>query len=101
MIYGEVRDKAAYDMLNGANTGHKVWSTLHARSAEKAVQRLVNMVFKEIIELIDFGNGKPIYNTLFKFVVEGKNPDGTIRGRHYRVGKLSQDRAEFLVDEFA
>ncbi|MCR8964098.1 ATPase, T2SS/T4P/T4SS family [Brevibacillus halotolerans] len=136
MIYGEVRDKAAYDMLNGANTGHKVWSTLHARSAEKAVQRLVNMVLehgskmgtdaigkmivqavdiiyfqkkypdnvrrvKEIIELIDFENGKPIYNTLFKFVVEGKNPDGTIHGRHYRVGKLSQDRAEFLVDEFA
>ena len=46
MIYGEVRDKAAYDMLNGANTGHKVLSTLHSRSAAKAVQRLINMVLE-------------------------------------------------------
>ncbi|WP_217992968.1 ATPase, T2SS/T4P/T4SS family [Brevibacillus laterosporus] len=60
MIYGEVRDKAAYDMLNGANTGHKVWSTLHARSAEKAVQRLVNMVLEHMSKMGTYAIGKMI-----------------------------------------
>lgn len=136
MIYGEVRDKAAYDMLNGANTGHKVLSTLHSRTAPKAVQRLINMVLehgskmppdaigrwiaesidiivfqklyadkkrrvKEIIELLDYKDGQPIFTYLFRYIVEGRNEDGTLYGKHYRTGKLSPDTAELLVDEGA
>jgi pilus assembly protein CpaF len=136
MIYGEVRDKAAYDMLNGANTGHRVLSTLHSRSASKAVQRLINMVLehgskmstdaigkwisesidliifqklyadrkrriKEIIELTGYENGEPIFTHLFRFVVEGKNEDGTFKGRHYRTGKISKEVAELMIDEGA
>ncbi|WP_240377248.1 CpaF family protein [Bacillus piscicola] len=136
MIYGEVRDKAAYDMLNGANTGHRVWCTLHSRSAARSVQRLKNMVLehgskmdadsigswiaesidiiifqklyedkvrrvKEVIELVDYKQGRPIFNTIFKFVVEGKNADGTFQGRHYRTGKLSRESAEHLIHEGA
>ena len=133
MLYGEVRDKAAYDMLNGANTGHIVTSTLHARSAPRAVQRLINMVLehgskmstdaigkwvaesidiiifqklykdnkrrvKEIIELQDYKNGEPIYNTLFKFVVEGKNEDGTLKGNHYKTGIISEELVDHMID---
>ena len=136
MIYGEVRDKAAYDMLNGANTGHRVFSTVHSRSAPKAVQRLINMVLehgskmppdaigrwiaesidiivfqkeyadkkrrtKEIIELIDYKDGQPVFNYLFKYIIEGRNEDGTFRGRHYRTGKISRDIAELCIDEGA
>src|SRR5690625_82439 len=132
MINGEVRDKAAYDMLNGANTGHRVWCTLHARSATRSVQRLKNMVMehgskmdsnsigswitesidiiifqklyedkvrriKEVIELVDYKDNKPIFNTIFKFVVEGKNEDGTFRGKYYRTGRLSRESAEHLI----
>ncbi|MFF0828871.1 CpaF family protein [Brevibacillus sp. NPDC003359] len=44
MLYGEVRDGAAYDMLNGGITGHKIMGTAHSRSAPDTVQRLINMV---------------------------------------------------------
>ncbi|WP_374724089.1 CpaF family protein [Calidifontibacillus erzurumensis] len=136
MIYGEVRDKAAYDMLNGGNTGHRVWSTLHARSAARAVQRLINMVLEhgskmdtnaigkwvsesldiiifqklypdnvrrisEIIELTDFKDGKPVFNSLFKFIVEGKDENGKIIGNFYRTGRISLETAEYLIDEGA
>ncbi|WP_026701656.1 CpaF family protein [Salibacterium aidingense] len=136
MIYGEVRDKAAYDLLNGANTGHRTWSSLHSRSAAKSVQRLKTMVqehgskmdsesigqwisesidiivfqklyednvrrVKEVIELKDYENRKPKFNTIFKYVVEGRNEDGTFRGRHYRTGKISKDTAEQLIHEGA
>lgn len=136
LIYGEVRDKAAYDMLNGANTGHKVLSTLHSRTAPKAVQRLINMVLehgskmstdaigrwiaesidviifqkqyadkkrriKEVIELNGYENGHPLFTYLFRYVVEGRNEDGTFNGRHYRTGRISKDIAELMVDEGA
>jgi pilus assembly protein CpaF len=136
MIYGEVRDKAAYDMLNGANTGHKVLSTLHSRTAPKAVQRLINMVLehgskmsteaigqwisesidiiifqklyadkkrriKEIIELKGYKEGQPLFEYLFRFVVQGRNEDGTFNGRHYRTGRISKDIAELMIDEGA
>lgn len=132
MIYGEVRDKAAYDMLNGANTGHKVWSTLHARSATRAVQRLKNMILehgskmdpdsigswiaesidiiifqylypdnvrriKEVIQLLDYKDGKPVFNKLFEFVIEKIDEDGNYIGKHYRTGKISKELAEFFV----
>lgn len=44
VVIGEVRDKAAYDLVDAANTGHQVFSTLHANSAEDAVTRLVNLI---------------------------------------------------------
>lgn len=136
LLYGEVRDKAAYDMLNGANTGHRVLCTLHSRTAPKAIQRLINMVLehgskmdtdsigrwisesidiiifqklyadkkrriKEIIELTGYKNGQPVFTDLFRFVVEGRNEDGTFRGRHYRTGRISKEIAEIMVDEGA
>jgi len=136
LIYGEVRDKAAYDMLTGANTGHRVMCTLHTRTAPKAVQRLINMVLehgskmstdaigqwisesidvivfqklyadkkrriKEIIELKGYEGGHPIFEYLFRYVIDGRNEDGTFNGRHYRTGRISQDVAELMVDEGA
>ncbi|MCM3716580.1 Flp pilus assembly complex ATPase component TadA [Alkalihalobacillus oceani] len=136
MLYGEVRDKAAYDALNGANTGHRVWTTLHARSAARAVQRLKNMILehgskmdsesigkwiaesidiiifqklypdnkrrvKEIIELVDYKNGEPIFRTLYQYIIENVHEDGSIEGRHYRIGQLSRESANYLIDEGA
>lgn len=136
MIYGEVRDSAAYDMLNGAVTGHRVWSSLHSRSAVKAVQRIITMVqehgskmstdaigkwitqaidviyfqklysdnvrrVREIIQLVGFEDGVPQFRVLFKFIVTGKDDEGNIIGRHYRIGQITKDLAEYLVDEGA
>lgn len=136
MIYGEVRDKAAYHMLNGANTGHKVWSTIHARSATNAIQRLKNMILehgskmdpdsigawivesidiivfqqlypdkvrrvKEVVQLIDYKDGKPIINKLFEFVIEDMDENGNYIGKHYRTGRINRELAEFLLHEGA
>lgn len=135
-LYGEIRDKSAYDVLNGANTGHCVWTSIHIRSADKAPQRLINMILehgskmdtesigkwvseaidiivfqklysdnvrriKEIIELVDYKDGKPVFNTLYKFIIEGKDEDGRIIGKHHRVGRISRELAELLIDSGA
>lgn len=44
VVIGEVRDKAAYDLVNAANTGYTVYSTLHANSPEDTIIRLQNLI---------------------------------------------------------
>ncbi|GAC1699906.1 MAG: hypothetical protein NVS9B4_00240 [Candidatus Acidiferrum sp.] len=40
IIVGEVRDHAAYDMLQAMNTGHESLSTIHAANALEALERV-------------------------------------------------------------
>lgn len=45
IIVGEVRDKAAYDMLQAMSTGHDgSMTTVHANDAHGAIERLVNLI---------------------------------------------------------
>ncbi len=45
IIVGEVRDAAAYDMLQAMNTGHDgSMTTVHANDAEGAIERLTNLI---------------------------------------------------------
>lgn len=45
IIVGEVRDHAAFDMLQAMNTGHNgSMTTIHANGADEAIPRLVNLV---------------------------------------------------------
>lgn len=51
IVVGEVRDGAAYDMLQAMNTGHEgSMTTVHANDAYGAIDRLVNLI-SEIGEL--------------------------------------------------
>jgi len=95
---GEIRDEeAAQQALIAANTGHAVWTTIHANSAKEGATRFLQLngntaaaasqiattfdffvfqkkmpggkrVITEISELIGFrGNEEPILNTIFKY----------------------------------
>lgn len=45
LIIGEVRDEAAYDMLQAMNTGHDgSMTTTHANDPDGAVERIVNLI---------------------------------------------------------
>lgn len=44
VVIGEVRDAAAFDLTDAANTGHQVFSTLHANGPEDAIVRLTNLI---------------------------------------------------------
>lgn len=44
VVIGEVRDQAAYDLVNAANTGYTVYSTLHANGPEDTIVRLENLI---------------------------------------------------------
>lgn len=45
IIVGEVRDEAAYDMLQAMNTGHDgSMTTVHANDPEGAIERLTNLI---------------------------------------------------------
>jgi pilus assembly protein CpaF len=45
IIVGEVRDEAAYDMLQAMNTGHDgSMTTVHANDPEGAIERLANLI---------------------------------------------------------
>lgn len=52
IIVGEVRDAAAFDMLQAMNTGHEgSMTTLHANSTRDALSRLENMILMAGMEL--------------------------------------------------
>jgi pilus assembly protein CpaF len=111
LCIGEIRDEAAAKQsLNGMNTGHTVWSTIHANSAREAAIRLVQLngntsaaasqvatsidiiIFQkklkngvrkitEIAELLRYeGTEEPILNTIFKYQSRTK--------RQVQVGKI-------------
>jgi pilus assembly protein CpaF len=44
VVIGEVRDQAAYDLVDAANTGHNVYSTIHANGPDDAIVRLTNLI---------------------------------------------------------
>ncbi|MNW44030.1 putative conjugal transfer protein [compost metagenome] len=113
LLIGEIRDEeAAKESLNGANTGHIVWETIHANSAEEAAIRLLQLngntsaaasqvagavdiiifqkklksgrrVVTEISELLGYrGTEKPILHPLFKYDSTSKH--------HIKVGKITK-----------
>jgi pilus assembly protein CpaF len=52
IILGEVRGGEAFDLLQALNTGHSgSLSTIHANSAEQAINRLANCVLQSGVEL--------------------------------------------------
>jgi pilus assembly protein CpaF len=44
VVIGEVRDASAYDLVDAANTGHQVFSTIHANGPDDAIVRLTNLI---------------------------------------------------------
>jgi Flp pilus assembly CpaF family ATPase len=44
LVVGETRDATAYDLVDAANTGVQIFSTLHASSAENTISRLVTLI---------------------------------------------------------
>ncbi|MEC0167373.1 CpaF family protein [Paenibacillus graminis] len=114
MCIGEIRDEsAARQALIGMNTGHVVWTTIHANSAKEAATRFLQLngntpaaasqiagsidliifqkklpsgvrVVTEISELLGYrGTEEPILNPIFKY-------DNQVK-RHIRVGKLKSE----------
>lgn len=56
-------------------------------------------IITEVVELTGYeGAKKPITQTLFKFVQEGINEDGTIKGSHQWVGPISETLAAKMKD---
>jgi len=54
ILYGEIRDADTTAVaLDGANTGHNVFTTMHTKSASSAVQRLRNMKLDSTGESLD------------------------------------------------
>jgi pilus assembly protein CpaF len=57
IVVGEVRDGAAYDLLQALNTGHAgSISTLHASSATNALNRLARLALQADTGLLPFGS---------------------------------------------
>lgn len=126
IVIGEVRSsESAQQALVAMNTGHVAYMTIHASSAKETAIRLLQLcgndeaiaaqlganidliifqekrkksrIVTEIIELKGYkGVREPEYTTLFKFVQEGVNEDGYIKGQHVRVGAISENLAEKL-----
>ncbi len=52
IILGEVRGGEAFDLLQALNTGHSgSLSTIHANSAQQAIQRFTSCVLQSTVEL--------------------------------------------------
>lgn len=116
---GEIRDEeAAKQALIAANTGHAVWTTIHANSAKEGATRFLQLngntaaaasqlastfdifvfqkkmpsgkrVITEISELIGYkGNEEPILNQIFKY--------DTRKNVHQRVGSI---KSESLIEK--
>lgn len=114
MCIGEIRDEpAAQQSLIGMNTGHTVWTTIHANSAKEAATRFLQLngntmaaasqisgsidlilfqkklpngarVVTELSELIGYrGTEEPVLNPIFKYDYSRK--------RHVRVGKIQSE----------
>ncbi|ULO07139.1 CpaF family protein [Paenibacillus sp. 19GGS1-52] len=114
MCIGEIRDEpAAQQSLIGMNTGHSIWTTIHANSAKEAATRFLQLngntpaaasqisgsidlilfqkklsngarVVTELSELVGYrGTEEPILNPIFKY-------DYSLK-RHVRVGKIQSE----------
>ncbi|KFM92995.1 ATPase, T2SS/T4P/T4SS family [Paenibacillus macerans] len=119
MCIGEIRDEAAAKQsLIGMNTGHTVWTTIHANSAKEAATRFLQLngntvaaasqiassidiilfqkklpdgrrTVTEISEVLGYnGTEEPILNPIFKYNYQTK--------RHERVGYI---RSESLLEK--
>lgn len=114
MCIGEIRDEpAAQQSLIGMNTGHSIWTTIHANSAKEAATRFLQLngntpaaasqisgsidlilfqkklsngarVVTELSELVGYrGTEEPVLNPIFKY-------DYSLK-RHVRVGKIQSE----------
>lgn len=79
IVVGEVRDGAAYDMLQAMNTGHEgSMTTVHANDAFGAIDRLVNLI-AEVGELSSNQALSLISNGVDIIVSIGRFEDGSRR----------------------
>lgn len=67
IVVGEVRDGAAYDMVQSLNTGHWGCSTVHANSAEDGMYRIASLVSQS--GLATYEGGLPLIAAAFDFVI--------------------------------
>lgn len=67
VVIGEIRDKAAYDLVDAANTGHQVFSTIHANGADDAIIRLMNLI--SMSGEISGPNALPMIASAFDLIV--------------------------------
>lgn len=59
LIIGEITDEAAYDLCQALNTGHDGMSTVHANSAEDAIERMMSLVSQS-----DLIKGEAVYKII-------------------------------------
>lgn len=76
IVIGEVRDHAAYDLVQALNTGHQGASTIHADTAESGMFRVASLISQSGNATLD--GAYPLISTAFDFIIELKQfPDGT------------------------
>jgi pilus assembly protein CpaF len=77
IVVGEVRGGEALDMLNAMNTGHEgSMGTLHANSADDALQRLMTMIMMSGVKLGTDALTQIIARSLHVIVQATRLPDG-------------------------
>lgn len=67
IIIGEVRDGAAYDLVQALNTGHWGASTIHANSAEDGIYRVASLVAQSGLSTLE--GALPLIAAAFDFVI--------------------------------
>lgn len=82
IVVGEVRDEAAYDMLQAMNTGHEgSMTTVHANDPPSTVTRLINLVTQSK-EMDSLQAASLIANSVDLFVNIARYEDGSRRISH-------------------
>jgi pilus assembly protein CpaF len=80
IIMGEARDRAAWDMINAANTGHEgLLATIHADSASRALDRLQALAYRAVPELPEQTMREEIAAAFHIIVFIARQPDGQRR----------------------
>lgn len=76
IVIGEVRDHAAYDLVQALNTGHQGASTIHADTSESGMFRVASLISQSGNSTLS--GAYPLISTAFDFIIELKQfPDGT------------------------
>lgn len=98
IVVGEVRDEAAYDMLQAMNTGHEgSMTTVHANDPQATVTRLVNLVTQSK-EMDSRQAASLIANSVDLFVNIARYEDGSRRISHIsEIPSVIEDPEQGLI----